>query len=389
MACALIESADVPQRTNVPCVLVADDQSDVVAALRLLLRGAGLDVDPASSVQEVRTRLSAREYDLLLMDLNYARDTTSGQEGLELLSEVHARDGLLPIIAMTGWGNIDTAVEAMRRGARSFVAKPWDNAVLAEAVRKGIEEGRAARGANARASREQEEARAMQRAMLPAALPVVAGCDLARRWEPASAFGGDCYDALRLTDTRVAISIADVCGKGLGAAFLMSNLQASIRAFASSDPTPRQIASNVNRALCQHHELRRFVTLFYGIYDAETRRMTFTNAGHNPPIIARADGSVARMTTGGMVIGVFEEAAYEQAEVQLEAGDRLVLFTDGITEAESSEGSEFGDHRLVQTVLRHAGSSAARLVNGIFDDVSAFTGGRFQDDATVVVVAIQ
>src|SRR6185503_15404939 len=95
-------------------VLIADDQPDVVAALRLLLRGAGLETDAACSVQEVRDRLSVKDYDLLLMDLNYARDTTSGREGLELLSEVHERDRLLPIIVMTGWGSIETAVEAMR-----------------------------------------------------------------------------------------------------------------------------------------------------------------------------------------------------------------------------------------------------------------------------------
>ena len=108
-----------------PRVLVADDQPDVIAALRLLLRGAGLDADAASSIQDVRDRLNDRAYDLLLMDLNYARDTTSGAEGLDLLTEVHARDRHLPIVVMTGWGSIDTAVEAMRRGARAFVPKPW------------------------------------------------------------------------------------------------------------------------------------------------------------------------------------------------------------------------------------------------------------------------
>ena len=381
-------SSRMAERSGIPRVLVADDQSDVVAALRLLLRGAGLEVDPASSVQEVRHRLDAHEYDLLLMDLNYARDTTSGREGLELLAEVHARDRLLPIIAMTGWGNIETAVEAMRRGACSFVNKPWDNTALTEAVRKEIEEGRAARRASARASREQEDAQGIQRALLPAILPALAGCDIAARWEPASAFGGDCYDALRLTDTRLAVSIADVCGKGLPAALLMSNLQASVRAFAASDPSPHRVASNVNLALCRHAELRRFVTFFYGVYDAKTRRMTFSNAGHNPPVVARRDGSISRLATGGMVVGVFEHAAFEEGEVQLEPGDRLVLFTDGIPEAETADGAEFGDDRLVETVLRHRTSDAGGLLRGVFDEVSTFTGGRFQDDATAVVVAI-
>src|SRR5262245_41722928 len=158
-------------------VLIADDQPDVVAALRLLLRGAGLDTDAACSVQEVRDRLSAKNYDLLLMDLNYARDTTSGREGLELLSEVHERDRLLPIIVMTGWGSIETAVEAMRRGARTFVHKPWENASLAETVTRELDDAAAPRRVGAIASREREDARLIQRALLPPAMPTVPGCE--------------------------------------------------------------------------------------------------------------------------------------------------------------------------------------------------------------------
>jgi sigma-B regulation protein RsbU (phosphoserine phosphatase) len=370
-----------------PRVLVADDQSDVIAALRLLLRGAGLGVDGATSVQEVRHCLSHQAYDLVLMDLNYARDTTSGREGLDLLTEIHARDRLLPIIVMTGWGSIDTAVEAMRRGARTFVHKPWDNRMLTEAVWREIEDGHALRLADSLASTEQADARAIQRSLLPAALPSMPGCDLAARWEPATAFGGDCYDALRLTDTQLAISIADVCGKGLPAAMLMSNLLASVRAFATSERAPREVVGSTNRALCRHANLRRFVTLFYGVYDSIPRRLTYTNAGHNPPVVARGDGTFERLSVGGMVTGIFEEAAYEEGTVVLEPGDRLVLFTDGITEARSPNGTEFEDEGLIRAMTRYQGD-AAGLVSGIFDEVAAFAGGPLQDDATAVVVAL-
>lgn len=369
-----------------PRVLVADDQSDVVAALRLLLRGAGLEVDSATSVQEVRQRLSHRAYDLVLMDLNYARDTTSGREGLDLLTEIHARDRLLPIIVMTGWGSIDTAVEAMRRGARTFVHKPWDNRTLTEAIWREIEDGHASRRADSLASTEQADARAIQRSLLPAALPSMPGCSVAARWEPAMAFGGDCYDALRLTDTHLAISIADVCGKGLPAAMLMSNLLASVRAFAASERRPRDVVSSTNRALCRHGNLRRFVTLFYGVYDSSAKRLTYTNAGHNPPVVARRDGSFERLSVGGMVTGVFEDAAYEEGTVVLESGDRLVLFTDGITEARAANGVEFEDEGLLQTVTRHHQGDAGSLVRAIFDEVASFAGGPLQDDATAVVV---
>jgi DNA-binding NtrC family response regulator len=139
-------------------VLVADDQPDVRAALHLLMRDAGLETDSAGNVDEVRRKLESGSYDLLLLDLNYDRDTTSGHEGLDLLTEVHARDPLLPVVVMTGWGSVEMAVEAMRRGARSFVHKPWDNSALSEAIRREVEDGRAARRAERRASREQADA---------------------------------------------------------------------------------------------------------------------------------------------------------------------------------------------------------------------------------------
>jgi len=369
-------------------VLVADDQHDVVAALRMLLRSAGLEVDPATSVQEVRQRLDAQSYDLVLMDLNYARDTTSGHEGLDLLREIHERDRLLPVIVMTGWGSIDTAVEAMRRGARTFVHKPWDNHTLKETICREIEDGRALRQSDRLAASEQADAQAIQRALLPTMLPCLAGVGLAARWEPAKAFGGDCYDAMRLTDTRLAISIADVCGKGLPAALLMANLLASLRAFASSGRAPRDVVSSVNRALCRQNDLRRFVTLFYALYDSVTRVLTYTNAGHNPPFLLRRDGSCERLPPNGTVTGIFDEAAYEEGVVRLEPGDRLVLFTDGITEARSDTGTEFDDSGLFSTIEGCRHQDAQAMVDAIFADVAAFAGGRLQDDATAVVAAI-
>jgi len=374
---------------NVPRVLVADDQSDVVLALRLLLRDAGLDSDAAASVPEIRSRLSATEYDLLLMDLNYARDTTSGREGLELLAEVHSRDPLLPVVVMTGWWSIETAVDAMRRGARGFIHKPWDNNALADAIRREVADGRATRNAERRAVREQQEAQAIQRALLPAAMPDVAGCHIAARWIPASAFGGDCYDITPLDANRVAISIADVCGKGLPAALLMANLQASARAFAAADSSPRAVAERVNRELVRNAALRRFVTFFYAVYDRRAGQLAFVNAGHNPPVMLRADGSIARLATGGMVLGAFDDAAYEQGHVEVASGDRLVLFTDGITEACGTNDEEFGDDRLIEALRNSGSADVAAVVDRIFSDVGGFRVGPVVDDATVVVAAFR
>jgi sigma-B regulation protein RsbU (phosphoserine phosphatase) len=212
---------------------------------------------------------------------------------------------------------------------------------------------------------------------------------MAARWKAASAFGGDSYDAWRLDEDRVAISIADVCGKGLPAALVMANLQASVRAFGDPTSRPREVVASVNAGLAQHAGPLRFVTFFYAVYDAATHTLTFTNAGHNPPVVVRVDGSVTRLTAGGMVMGVMPNPEFEEGEIGLAPGDRVVLFTDGITEAEAAGGEPFDDERLVDAVVRRRCASASALVAGLFDDVAAFTGDAFQDDATVLALAIR
>jgi sigma-B regulation protein RsbU (phosphoserine phosphatase) len=372
-----------------PRVLVADDQTDVVVALGLLLRQDGLDVESARSVLEVRERVHARAFDLLLMDLNYARDTTSGIEGLELLADVHAHDPLLPVLVMTGWGSIDTAVEAMRRGACGFIHKPWDNDTLTAAIRREVEDGRALRRARSRAVREQLEAQTIQRSLLPTDIPVIGGVDVAARWSPASAFGGDLYDVTPLADGRFAISIGDVCGKGLPAALLMANVPALVRAFASIDASPRSLVTCLNRELSRHAGVRRFVTFFFAVYDPASRRMTYCNAGHNPPIVARADGSIARLDAGGMVLGGFDHTDFVEARTDLMSGDRVLLFTDGITEARTADDREFGDDGLLEVLCRRDASDARALVDAVFDGATTFACGEFQDDATVLSMLIR
>ncbi|HEY7187670.1 MAG TPA: SpoIIE family protein phosphatase [Vicinamibacterales bacterium] len=375
---------------DTPRVLVADDQGDVVLALRLLLREAGLHVDAAASIPEVRAKLRASDYDLVLMDLNYARDTTSGEEGLELLAEVHADDPLLPVLVMTGWGSIDTAVEAMRRGACGFVHKPWDNEALTAAIRRQVDDGRTLRRNHDRASREQQEAQAIQRALLPMQMPHGDYLDIAAQWKPASTFGGDLYDVTPLEDGRLAISIGDVCGKGLPAALFMANVQASVRAFAALEPSPARLVTRVNHDLARHTTLRRFVTFFFGIYDTGTRRLSYCNAGHNPPIVLRADRSIARLDSGGTVLGALETSLYDEASIDLAPRDRIVLFTDGITEARARDDREFGDDALLAVLsAQPLDADGGALIEAVFERATAFAGGDFQDDATVVVLSIR
>lgn len=371
-----------------PRVLVADDQTDILQALRLLLVDAGIEPELVNSVDGIRDRVSKSPYDLLLMDLNYTRDTTSGKEGLDVITEVRARDRHLPIVVMTGWGSIDTAVEAMRRGARSFVQKPWDDVTLVEVVKREIEEGTAARRADVRVQREQDEARLIQRALLPTSLPTLKNIRIAAMWNPASGFGGDCYDVIRFADDRVGVTVADVAGKGLPAALLMSNLQAAVRAFASEHATPQEVATSVNRLLCRNIAVGKFVSFCYLVADREQRKLTFANAGHNPPLLVRGSGQVERLLSGGMVLGVMSDTTYDQHEVAIAPGDRLILYTDGIIEAENTSGADYGETRLGDVAAAHRALGPQELLDALFTDVSDFANGQFTDDATLIVVAV-
>lgn len=372
-----------------PRILIADDQPDLLDALRLLLKPEGIQLETVTSPEAALTALKGKTFDLLLMDLNYAGDTTSGREGLDLLARVQAIDSELPIIVMTGWGSVDLAVEAMRRGVRDFVQKPWDNAQLVGLLRSEIDKGRERRLHHDLEQRELEEARRIQRKLLPATVPEVDGWEVSASWQPASGVGGDCYDMLAFGRTRIGLSIADVVGKGIPAALLMSNLQASVRAFATDAAQPHELCQLVNRILCGHIAEGRFISFFYAVADADLGTLTYSNAGHFPPILVRADGSVDHLTAGGAVLGVLPDACYDAATVAIQPGDRVIMYTDGITEARNANGEEFGEERLLALAREHHTCSAPALQARLNAAVASFTGGHFQDDATLIVLASQ
>lgn len=524
-----------------PRALIADDQPEVLEALRLLLKSEGIQAFAVSSPAAVLEALKTQDFDIVLMDLNYARDTTSGREGLDLLDHMQGLDEAVPVIVMTGWGSVDLAVETMRRGVRDFVQKPWDNELLLRTLRTHIAQGqvlrrgrrletevkRIADGISAAADlhvlinqvagqlkdalrlssvtvftkapldqafwatahvggpnevlgrlrfesdsvllrymdgildpfskelsekdrakleqtgclliapfrlkgeligfvglghkvgggtfdgeelkfladvvsqigngiesirvrgqqREYEEGRVIQQGLLPKQIPQIPGHEICGGWQPASAVGGDYFDALKLSDSKVALCIADVSGKGMPAALLMSNLQAAVKAFASESIQPRDLCSKVNRVICSNIATNKFITFFYCVYDAERRRLVYANAGHNAPILIRKDGCYIRLHEGGVVLGVFRDWNYEHNEIEFASGDRCVLFTDGVTEVRNSEGEEFGEARLIELVKRSRHLGAEGLQKEVMCAVAEFSGGEFQDDATLIAMS--
>jgi sigma-B regulation protein RsbU (phosphoserine phosphatase) len=226
----------------------------------------------------------------------------------------------------------------------------------------------------------------IQRALLPSNIPQVAGYDIAGAWQPARVVGGDYYDVLKLSESRVAICIADVVGKGVSAALLMANLQAAVHAFAQDAPSPSWLCSRVNGVLCSNIAEGKFVTFFYGILDAATRHFEFCNAGHIPPFLFSDSGSFRKLPHGGVVLGMFDDAEYATSTVGLEPGDRLVLFTDGITEAFSPSGEEYGEERLAVATLGYRKLTARELNRHLLEGAGDFCQGQFHDDATLVVI---
>ncbi len=235
---------------------------------------------------------------------------------------------------------------------------------------------------------ELETARAIQRSFLPQTVPQHSGWEIAAFWHPARNVAGDFYDFYPLQDGRLALVIADVSGKGVPAALVMALSVTVLRFAMGLDFPPDQLLDHANQAIIVSQQSKTFTTAFVGYLDLEARRLQFACAGHNPPLLYRAaTGQCEYLSTLGVAMGVFDEAEYGQGSVSLRAGDVLLMYTDGITEALNPQGDEFGEERLEAWLARGAGRPAQELADSIIEQVADFTQGRGAfDDETLVVV---
>ncbi len=237
-----------------------------------------------------------------------------------------------------------------------------------------------------RRAQEMQIARQVQSRLLPQQAPSLATLECAGKCIQTRAVGGDYYDFLDLGSGRVGLVLADISGKGMSAALLMANLQANLRgqyALALED-IPRLMRS-VNRLFYKNTENNNYATTFFAVYDDESRRLRYVNCGHNPPFLARADGSVERLAATATVLGLFEEWDCTVAELQLAAGDVLVIYTDGLSEASPNEDDEFGEERLIEAARSHRQRSADEVLEAILTQVQEFSQGEQADDMTLIV----
>jgi len=382
----MLSPVEVPARPL--RVLVAEDQSDVLEALNILLRSHGYEPELVASPAAALGALQRAEFDAVLMDLNYRLDTTSGAEGLELIDHIQKMGRTMPVVVMTAWGSIDLAVQAMHRGACDFVEKPWDNrkllSVLGEHIRRHGTEQRKRRAAEY----ELEDAARIQRRLLPATLPHLPGIEMAAELRPARLVGGDYYDAVLLGPERLALCVGDVAGKGMPAALLMANLQAAVKLNGPSSSGPADLCSTLNRLVCENSTAERFITFFYAVLNAADKTFTYCNAGHNAALLAGSDGEVRRLRAEDAVLGHFLKWRYSNRTLPLRSGDRLVMFSDGVTEAENPAGEQFGDEGVAAILQSHRDASADELRARILAAVSDHCGDEFQDDVVLLVLAV-
>jgi sigma-B regulation protein RsbU (phosphoserine phosphatase) len=238
-----------------------------------------------------------------------------------------------------------------------------------------------------RIEEEMRLARAIQAKLLPQAPPTLPGYDIACRSVPALSVGGDYYDFIPIDGGRVALCVADVSGKGIPAALLMANLQATIRSQTLAGVSPADCARRSNRLLYRSTDIGRFATCFYGVLDVGSGRLDYSNAGHDHPLVLKPGGAEEALVAGGPVLGAFDDQGYEEGSITLEPGQVLVAYSDGITESFDREGRPFGIGGLRATLARAHGGCARDILEQILAAASAHAGSHAQsDDMTLVVM---
>jgi sigma-B regulation protein RsbU (phosphoserine phosphatase) len=369
-------------------VLIAEDQEHVREALAMLLRASGYSVLLCASPREALDVAAQQSFDLALVDMNYRRDSTSGVEGLNLIESLRQLDNTLPIAALTAWGNVDLAVNAMKSGASDFIEKPWRNDALLEKVGSLTGRGREVRSQQRISEYEKQDAQQVQMRIVPRRHIVAGGVEIFGESVPFGNVGGDYFGVWQPTPESLHFCVADVSGKGTSGALIAAMLHASVSTLAVADGGAAKVVSEVESILRGQLGDEHFVTMFYAVLDVTSYVLEYVNGGHCPAILRRANGTVEMLESTRPVLGLLGKKPSGAERIKLHAGDRLALYTDGITEAADPSGEEFGTDRLRVLLAEDETANLESRHAQIVESVRGYANGKFADDATLVLVSV-
>ena len=380
-------------------ILSVDDETDLELLLtqyfRRKIRNGEYEFFFAhNGLEALQVLLKHPDISIILSDINMPE-----MDGLTLLAKINEmRIPSLKCIMVSAYGDMDNIRQAMNGGAFDFATKPIDLDDLQRTIDKAVEQIEYIRSAQKEHAQlvdiqtDLSVAREIQHAILPRTFDLkLQDADKVNIYASmlaAKDVGGDFYDFFPIDDHRMGFTIADVSGKGVPAAIFMAVSRTLIKATGLQDKPTNECMSTVNDILCDESVGSMFVTVFYGIYDLQTGHITFTNAGHNPPYILKANGTVeALQAPCNLVLGAVPGVPFTCNTLELEPGDTLFMYTDGVTEAENKNHDQFGESRLEEALAECKGTDSKHIVDTVNAKVKEFINGAAQsDDITQLVI---
>ena len=368
-------------------ILVVDDEPDLELLLRQKFRrqirkGTLTLVFAQNGVEALRQLEAHDDVDMVLSDINMPQ-----MDGLTLLNQLNELNRDLRAVIVTAYGDMKNIRTAMNRGAFDFITKPIDFKDLEATIAKTLahlevmREALQSRDELVAIRRELGVAARMQESILPTDFPSDTRYEIHAAMTPALEVGGDFYDFFNLEDGRMGIVMADVSGKGVPAALFMMVSRTLMKGTAIGEPDPTKALAEVNQLLVESNEEAMFVTLFYASFDPSSGRVMFANGGHNLPYVIRQNGEVQQIDCeSGVVLAVLPGFDFPGGSLDLEPGDAIFFYTDGITEAMNEVGEEFGDDALAEVLAEVAGSDAASFSDRVVAAVRQHAGEADQSD---------
>ncbi len=368
-------------------ILVVDDEPDLELLLRQKFRrqirkGVLTLVFAQNGVEALKQLEAHADVDMVLSDINMPQ-----MDGLTLLNQLNELNRDLRAVIVTAYGDMKNIRTAMNRGAFDFITKPIDFQDLEATIAKTLahlevmREALRSRDELVAIRRELGVAARMQESILPTDFPTDARYEIHAAMTPALEVGGDFYDFFGLEDGRTGIVMADVSGKGVPAALFMMVSRTLMKGTAIGEPDPAKALAEVNQLLVESNEESMFVTVFYASFDPESGRLKFANGGHNLPYVVRRNGDVRQIDCeAGVVLAVLPGFDFPGGTLDLEPGDAIFFYTDGITEAMNEAGEEFGDDALAAVLSEAAGCDAASFSDRVVAAVREHAGDADQSD---------